>query len=152
MAAEEGELRVRAIQDGEWRRWCDAHPARAEGEPGHERDTEVAAGYCNADDLIDDLGTYAATFDDEPLAEGDWAAIFADSVSMPDKKQIASAVVAMHESRLDFRPWRNALSANLLKLNDSASRGLSESAPDDSTDGSLELSSEATTETEPASL
>src|SRR5438105_416422 len=39
MAEHEGEMRVRGTRtDGEWWAWCNSHPARTEGEPGHERD------------------------------------------------------------------------------------------------------------------
>jgi hypothetical protein len=148
MAEHEGELRVRAKRtDGEWRNWANTHPARDEGEPGHDRDLEVAGGYCSADDLLEDLGTYAYSWNGEELADGDWSAVFQDSVAAPDKKLIAQAVVSMYESRLDFRQWRSGLSDSLSRLSASDSPETSESAPDDSTGGSPSESSEATTET-----
>lgn len=149
MAEHEGELRLRATSDGDWRRWVNEHPGREEDQPGHRRDLEVTFGYCNADDLIDALGTYAYSWNGEPLAPGDWA-LLADNIGGPDLKQAATAVVAMHESRLDFRQWRSGLSETLLKSSASASPENSGSAPDVSTGGSLSRSSEATTETETA--
>lgn len=153
MAEYEGELRLEARRtDGEWRNWCNAHPAREEGEPaGHARDKEVAGGYCNADDLLEDLGTYAHLWNGDPFNEGEWDTLFKDSVANPDKKSIAQAVVSMYESRLDFRQWRSGLSETLTRLNVSDSPETSGSAADDSTAGSPEPSSEATTETATAS-
>jgi hypothetical protein len=144
MAEHEGELRLRASSDGDWRRWVNAHPARDEGQPGHFRDEEVAFGYCNADDLIDSLGTYAHSWNGELLAPDDWA-MLAENVGGPDLKQAATAVVAMHESRLDFRQWRSGLSESLRKSNGSDSPAPSKSAPADSTGGSRRKSSAATT-------
>jgi len=115
MAEEEGELRLRAIDDGEWRRWVNEHPSRPEGTPGHDRDAEVTAGYCNADDLLDDLEKYAWTWDGEPLAPGEWATLLVDKIAAPDKKAIATAVVSMHEMSMDLGKWRAGLSAMLKK-------------------------------------
>lgn len=112
MSEWEGELRLRAVEDGQWRRWVNEHPARAEGEVGYVTDIEVARGYCNADDLLDELGPYAFAWDGEPLAEGDWDTIAA-SVARPDKKRIATAVVAMHEQVMDIPKWGRTLSATL---------------------------------------
>jgi hypothetical protein len=147
MGDAEGELRVRAITDGDWRRWVNENPARDEGKPGHPRDQEVTFGICNADALIDDLGRYAYTWNGEPLAEGDWVEHLSPRLGSPDLKQIATAVVAMHESRLDFRQWRSGLSASLRTLNGSGSPANSPSVPAGSTGGSLAASSEGTTET-----
>jgi hypothetical protein len=112
MAEHDGELLIRAVEDGQWRRWANAHPARAEGEAGHKRDQDVAFGYCNADDLIDDLGVYVAAWNDEPLADGDWP-MLAASIAGSDKKQIAMTVVAMHEIGLDLPKLRPLWSASL---------------------------------------
>lgn len=113
MSEHEGELRVRASEDGAWRRWVDAHPPRPEDQPGHRRDQEVAGGYCNADDLIDDLATYAFSWDGDPLGEGDWSRIFADSVGGADKKRIATAIVTMQERGMDLGKWRMGLQSTL---------------------------------------
>lgn len=118
MAKAEGELRVRAVADGEWRRWVNEHPPRQkDADPaGYTRDLEVAGGYCNADDLIDDLAPWAYSWDGEVLGEGDWA-VLAASVSRPDKKQIARGIVGMHEQMgADLPKWRAGLSATLTRL------------------------------------
>jgi hypothetical protein len=68
-----------------------------------------------------------------------------ENVGGPDLKQAATAVVAMHETRLDFRQWRSGLSESLRKLSASDSPETSESAPAASTGGKPRKSSAATT-------
>lgn len=147
MAEAEGELRVRAITDGDWRLWVDEHPPRPEGQPGHQRDEEVTFGVCNADALIEDLGRYAYTWNGDRLAEGDWAEHLQPRLSSPDLKLLATTVVSMHESRLDFREWRSFLSVGLSRSRGSVWPATSTSAPDDSTAGSPEPSNEGSTGT-----
>ena len=147
MAEYDGVLRVRAIDDGEWRRWVDEHPPRPEGQPGHDRDVEVAGGYCNADDLIDSLATYAHSWNGEELADGDWEELLAGNISGADKKDVATAVVTMHESRLDFQQWRSGLSASLTRSNDEPSPGPSGSRRGGSSAGSQSSDTSTTTPT-----
>lgn len=119
MAEQEGELRVRAIEDGEWIRWANAHPARnKDADPaGWARDIEISPrpgwAYCNADDLIDDLAMWAYSWDGDVLGEGDWDTNIAPSTSRPDKKDIARGIVGMHEQVTDLGKWRADLSATL---------------------------------------
>lgn len=149
MAEHEGELRVRASRtDGEWRNWANEHPARDEGEPGHDRDQRVSYGLCDSDALLDDLATYAYSWNGEPLGDGEFAALIEPSLGSPDKAEMARAVVSMYESRLDFPQWRTSLSANLLRSRDSSSPAPSASPTADSTAGSPEPSSVVTTVTE----
>lgn len=149
MAADEGELRVRAVDDGTWRRWVSAHPARdKEQDPGgYNQDLEVAGGYCNADDLIEDLALWAYTWDGEPLGEGDWA-VLAATIARPDKKQIARGVVAMHEQMgFELPKWRVGLSATLKRSPSDASRGQSADHPASSSDESQPNDASTTTPT-----
>ena len=158
MAQYEGEIRVRAIDDGDWRLWVNAHPARtapaaetetseaSEGQPGWRRDLEVTQGYCNADDLIDDLSRYVVAWNGEPVADSDWENVFRPSLGSPDLKELAAAVVTMHESRLDFRRWRARLSAALTRSVASSLPEPSGSVPDGSSDGNPSPSSTASTE------
>jgi hypothetical protein len=96
MAEHTGTLTLIGIEDGKWREWVDAHPARAD----NSRDRNVAFGYCNADDLIETLGTYANAWNGEPLAAGDWDWI--KSQAAPgDLKELAQLVVSMHEMAVD---------------------------------------------------
>ena len=146
MAEYEGELRIRATKtDGEWRQWVNEHPARDEGEAGHKRDLEVTYGYCNADALIDDLGTYAVGWNGETLDEGDWAML---GVANADKKRIATAVASLYESGLDLPKWRSALSASLRSESDLLSRAASASPQGDSSAGSPKNDTSTTTPTE----
>ena len=146
MSEYEGELRIRAVDDGEWRRWTNEHPARDENQPGHKRDQAVTFGYCNADDLIDDLGTYAHSWNGEEMSGDDWTVIAA-SVSAADKKQIASLVVSMHESDISIPKWRSALSASLASERASNLRNGSASPTADSTGGSPRNGTSTTTPT-----
>lgn len=146
----EGEITVRAsLSDGEWRNWVDAHPTRAkDDEAEHGRDQKIAFGACNADDLLDDLGTFAHAWNGEPLGDGDWAEVFDGSVARGDKIEMARAVVLMYENRLDFRQWRSVLSTGLRKSAASDSPVTSDSPRSDSTGGSPEPSSEDSTSTD----
>lgn len=140
-----GTLVIRRTKtDGEWRQWADAHPPRDEkvNKVGYVRDLRTTAGIVNADALVDDLASYAWSWNGERLAEGDWAAIFADNVLPGDKLKMAKAVVNFYESSPDFTQWRRALSAALTKYDDSVRPENSESPSSDSTDGSPALSSE----------
>lgn len=146
MAEHEGEMRLRANRtDGEWRRWVNEHPGRAEGQPGYERDIRITRGICNTDALLNDLATYAYAWNGDPLAPGDFVAIFDPVIATSDKQQMAEAIVAMYESRLDFTRLRTSLSADLRKWNDSDSPVPSGSPTSDSTDGSPPQRNGATT-------
>lgn len=92
-----GTLILQGITEGEWRLWVDAHPARE----GNDRDNTLAFGCCNADDLLDDLGTFAHSWNDEPLAPGDWDFLKANAAP-GDLKALAQLVVTMHESVVDI--------------------------------------------------
>lgn len=143
----EGEMVLRAnLTDGEWRRFVDENPARAEDEPGHERD-QRAGGIVAADALIEKLGDFVHAWNSEPIGADDWADIFEPVVGNGDKLEMAKHVVIMYEGRMDFPQWRSALSDGLRTLRDFASPETSESPRSDSTDGSPALSSEATTKT-----
>lgn len=96
-----GELRLRAVDSGAWRRWVDAHPARED----NARDARIAYGACNGDDLIDDLATYAHSWNGDPLAEGDWEFI-RSKASGGDLQALAQAVVMMHEVAPDLPKLR----------------------------------------------
>lgn len=146
MAEHEGEMRLRAnLSDGEWRRWVNEHPARAEGEPGYDRDQRVTYGFCDADALLDALGDYAYAWNDDLLSGEDWARVFEPTIATADKAQMAQAVVTMYESRLDFQQLRSSLSGNLRRLNGSGSPAPSESPTHASTAKSPARSNGATT-------
>lgn len=97
LAEHTGTLTLQGVTEGDWRIWVDAHPARE----GNERDNTIAFGCCNADDLLDSLGTYAHAWNDEPLKAGDWDFLLANAAP-GDIKTIAQLVVTMHESVVDI--------------------------------------------------
>lgn len=88
-----GTLTLRGLNEGAWRLWVDEHPARE----GNERDDHIAYGYCNADDLIDSLASFAHAWNGDELGSGDWA-FLADNAAPGDLKAIAQLVVKMHET------------------------------------------------------
>lgn len=91
-----GTLTLHGVTEGAWRLWVDEHPARE----GNERDAKVAYGICDADALLDDLGTYAKAWNGEAMGPGDWDFIKANAAA-GDLKEIARTVVAMHEMTVD---------------------------------------------------
>lgn len=102
-----GDLLLRAIPDGEWRRWVNEHPARE----GDKRDEDVAWGICNADDLANDLHKWTAEWNGDPLGADDWARHIAPSVSGGDLKGLVATVVQMQEGREDPKLLRRVLLA-----------------------------------------
>lgn len=148
MAKYEGELRLRAnLTDGEWRRWCNANPPREEGTPARDRDDRIAYGYCDGDKLLDSLGDFVHQWNGEPLNAEAFTRLIEPRTSTGDKVEMAHAVVAMYENPTDFRERRTALQSNLKRLSGSASPAPSEAPTSDSTAGSLDSSTAATTET-----
>lgn len=99
-----GELLLRGVTSGEWRRWAQAHPARRAQEGSSDSpqwitnplDEQYGYGYVNVDDLLGTLGQYAAAWNGEPLAEGDWDFI-ANRAAPGDLKSIVTEIVKMHE-------------------------------------------------------
>lgn len=151
MSEYEGEMVLRAnLTDGDWRNWTNAHPARAEGQPGYDRDQRVTLAYCDADALIDNLGAFLHTWNSEPVTAADWADWMEAQVGTAEKADMATRVIELYESRLDFQRLRTGLSRNLKRWSASDSRETSESATSDSTAGSPSESTEATTEQESA--
>lgn len=88
-----GELRLRAIRDGEWRRWVNDHPPRE----GDQRDDTVTYGLCNADDLANDLGKWVLSWEGDTLAADDWDTHIAPLVSGGDYKALTQMVLIMQE-------------------------------------------------------
>lgn len=88
-----GELRLRGVSAGEWRRWVDAHPAREK----NQFDAGAAYGLCNASDLLAALSDYVVSWNGDPLAEGDWEFI-ANRAPSGDLAELCRLVVQMHET------------------------------------------------------
>lgn len=86
------QVTLRAIQDGPWRLWCDAHPARE----GDRRDRDEFAGICNSDALIASLGDWVTALNGEEPGPGDWEFV-ASNGAPGDLKALAGIVVRLQE-------------------------------------------------------
>lgn len=117
------DLHLRGKPNGEWRQWVMKHPSRDEDtDPvGAQRDKTHAAGFCNIDALIADLGGYDMNGErrsgfvvkyggEEPSADS-WEFV-SNNAAPGDLTRLASTVVAMHEQVVDLgksrTAWRNA--------------------------------------------
>ena len=90
-----GDLTLRATDGGAWTRWVATHPARE----GNDLDNRVALGYCNAEELIEDLGKYVETWDGGDGAESIDAAAWAKLAVRLNPKtlhDLATGVVRLH--------------------------------------------------------
>lgn len=105
----------------------------------------MTSGFCDADALIGELGAFAHGWNEEPLATEDWAKHLEPNIGLADKKELASNVVQMYESRLDFRQMGRDLSTMLNYLPASEAPDNTASATSGTTAGSPAPSSEATT-------
>lgn len=92
-----GYLHYTASNGGDWTRWCAEHPARED----NHLDDIVTKGYCNAEDLIADLGKYVTGWseetgdDPEPINAAKWAKLAA-RLHPKSLWDIASGVTALH--------------------------------------------------------
>lgn len=130
----EGEVLVRAtLPDGEWEQWRQKHPARDEDQPGHRDDLMITRGYCNADDLMDELAQFVVAWEGEPLGDGDYDAL---NLLRPDKKALAATVVGLYEVGDDLGKLLSDLSALLKSGPSSRSPATSASPRSDSSAGS----------------
>lgn len=162
MAEDEGELRI-ASDEGKWVQWVKEHPARQKDDDpaGYARDIEISrfvTGYaadgspiltprCNGDDLIDDLGIWAYSWDGDLLTDSDWS-VLAPSIGRPDKKRIAQGVVSIHEQTdFDLGKWRAGLSGTLRKSPADVSPAQSDVPPASSSDESPQSDTSTTTPT-----
>lgn len=103
MAQHTGALVVRGKVSGEWRQWCEEHPARED----NIRDKEIGLKRCNADDLVSSLGDFAVSYNGEDLAEGDWEYIYSNAAG-GDLDSIATIVVLMQEQAVNVPKSRLA--------------------------------------------
>lgn len=103
MAEHTVEVTVRAKQDGDWRTWCAAHPAREDD----RRDTTEFAGLCDADALIAAAGDWVTAVNGAPLKPGDWD--FVTAAAAPgDVKELAKRIVRMQERGVDLGKSRGS--------------------------------------------
>jgi hypothetical protein len=97
-----GELVMRAIPAGEWRRWVDENPARVEKRDDQNRpilnplDEQYVAGLCNADALANSLRRFVVSWNGEAVTDEDWSYLLENAAS-GDIKAMCQTVVARHE-------------------------------------------------------
>lgn len=92
-----GDLRLRAIPNGEWSRWINEHPAREK----NDRDEQLAYGICNTDDLASELERWALSWNGEDLGANDWKTLILPNASGGDLKALVNLVVTMQEAADD---------------------------------------------------
>lgn len=97
LAALQGEVGLRGMDPGEWQRYKDAHPPRENSRD----DRQWTGGWCNATDLLNDLGQFVVSWDGEHVPDGD-AVIM--RIAPSDRSQLVHDVVAMHQDRLPRIP------------------------------------------------
>lgn len=107
-------VRVRRKDNGEWRRWCEEHPARED----NDGDTNRFGGFCNHDDLIEELGSYVVGIGAETANEDDWKFISAGAAH-GDLVSLAQLVASMQEMGVDIPKSRTAWLNEVLSETDS---------------------------------
>ncbi|HKY58308.1 MAG TPA: hypothetical protein VJL80_09745 [Aeromicrobium sp.] len=113
----EGELLLRGIEGGRWQEWKDANPPRKD----NESDERHGYGIVNATALMADLGRFAAAWNGEEFAEGDWDGWFAARVAPADLAALVMRVVEMHEARVSVPKAQGGSSPTPSPGNDAAS-------------------------------
>ncbi|MDN7120306.1 hypothetical protein INN71_02755 [Nocardioides sp. ChNu-153] len=137
-----GELLLRGMTGGEWRRWVSEHPARK----GNAIDERWGLGVVDADALANDLGKWVVSYNDEPV-DADALAFILDSAAAADVNDMVSIVVQMHEISVTIPKSRSASSDSPTSAPASTSPAPSESHRDGSTAGSPPSATSTTTPT-----
>lgn len=96
----QGVLGLTGISGGEWQRFKDENPARED----NDADQRLAGGTCNTSVLFGALGRFVTSWNDEALGDGDWDAWLAERICYADRRDLVTAVVELHESRLPRIP------------------------------------------------
>lgn len=96
----QGVLGLTGISGGEWQRFKDENPARED----NDADQRLAGGTCNTSVLFSALGRFVTSWNDEALGDGDWDAWLAERICYADRRDLVTAVVELHESRLPRIP------------------------------------------------
>lgn len=114
MKAHEGDLQLRAIEEGEWLRWVAENPPRfrtltvesgdgerVPSETVDHRDMLLSGGRCNVDALREELGRYIVGWGDETVSDDRTREKLLEGISGGDKNELCRIVVRLHESRSD---------------------------------------------------
>lgn len=101
LAEHQGEIGLTGLDGGAWQRWKDLHPPRED----NRADMTLTGGLCDSSSLFDDLGTFVTSWNGEQVAEGDWDGWLAESITYADRRDLVTAVVAMHEENVVRSPF-----------------------------------------------
>ncbi len=101
LAEHQGEIGLTGLDGGAWQRWKDLHPPRE----GNRADMVLTGSLCDSSSLFGDLGTFVTSWNGEQVAEGDWDGWLAESITYADRRDLVTAVVAMHEESVVRSPF-----------------------------------------------
>lgn len=141
-----GNLVLRGKKAGDWLRWTGENPPREDS----ALDQRVTYGICDADALFATLHEYVATWEGDPLGDGDWEFILARAAP-GDLQELCRIVVQIHDSRGVTAPpkSRSGSQETAPSSTDSDSPSSSGSPTGDSSDGNPP--SDTSTSTPPGS-
>lgn len=117
MREHSGELVMRAIPHGEWRRWLGEHPARITERDEQNRpiinplDENYTGGYCDADALVALLRKFAVSWNGAPVDDDDWAYLL-ENASAPDVKSMCHGVISRMEIATGRAPKASLLASS----------------------------------------
>lgn len=103
-------VKVRGKGSGEWRRFCDDHPARAKDDDptGYRRDLQLASLACNIDALAESAADWIVGYGDDDATPEAWE--FVSSNAIPSEMtKLAKAIADLHEGGINVgksrRDW-----------------------------------------------
>lgn len=100
LAEFQSEIDLQGLEGGEWQRYKDDHPPRED----NKADLRLTGGLCNASELFADLARFVRSWEGEALTKGDWDGWLAERICYADRRDLVTAVVEMHETRLPRSP------------------------------------------------
>lgn len=101
LAAHQGEIGLTGLDGGAWQRWKDLHPPRED----NRADLQLTGGLCDSSALFGDLATFVESWNGEKVADGDWDGWLAEAITYADRRDLVTAVVAMHEESVIRSPF-----------------------------------------------
>jgi hypothetical protein len=100
LAEFQAEVGLSGLTGGEWQRYKDDHPPRED----NKADLRLTGGLCNASEVFGDLGRFVVSWEGDALTKGDWDGWLAERICYADRRDLVTAVVEMHETRLPRSP------------------------------------------------
>lgn len=101
LAEHQGEVGLTGLDGGAWQRWKDLHPPRED----NRADLQLTGGMCDSSALFGELGKFVESWNGETLTDGDWDGWLAESITYADRRDLVTAVVAMHEESVMRSPF-----------------------------------------------